>query len=695
SEYNNTAYGNALYTTDRFDKANKAVVFDGTSTFLEAANSPQLASDFTSISFWVNVHSLPAFGEVYILSHGGWQERWKISLPSHGKPVFTTHAATCCNDMDSGDGNALPLNEWKHVVMTHDGTTDRIYFDGVQVNEKPYAGPLNTTGYPFGIGYDPIDHGNYFDGALDEVQIYNRALTAQEVLDLYNEQSTEPVETDTESPCAPLDLSAVVDFTNVTLSWALAEDNVGVESYNVYQDGELIQTVSGLSAYIAGLNPLTEFVFGVSAIDAAGNESMITTIKVTSGQDETPDTTPPTKPGNLVGNAGANSVLLSWLASVDDRKLAGYVVLVDGVFFDSLSEDAVSVFVGGLENETAYTFEIYAFDLSGNNSEIAEVTLSTTKPLDTGESGLVAHYPFDGNANDATPYNNHGAIGGNPVFEPSTHPLGIGGQNIKFDGDRDSVLVPNAVHLISDYTTVSFWIRVDDQNITDAEAYVIDFGHWDERWKISLPQHLKIVWTTSGNNTQFPVFISDMDSGDGNEMVKGFWWYVTMVHDGGEDIIYVNGVVANRKPVPTKLNSTARPLCFGSNPIEGRQYFPGALDNVKIYNKALTAAEISKLFTSGTSGIKDFALTEYGDIILTPNPVSNILNISHSLSAKKDIKVRILDNMGRQYDGFAPSKADIQSGKITVDTNAYPSGLYFVNLIVDGQNIGSVKFSKI
>ena len=72
-------------------------------------------------------------------------------------------------------------------------------------------------------------------------------------------------------------------------------------------------------------------------------------------------------------------------------------------------------------------------------------------------------------------------------------------------------------------------------------TYVIDFGHWNQRWKISLPQHLKIVWTTNSKNAQFPNFISDMDSGDGNEMVKDFWWYVTMVHDGTNDIIYVNG----------------------------------------------------------------------------------------------------------------------------------------------------------
>lgn len=135
-------------------------------------------------------------------------------------------------------------------------------------------------------------------------------------------------------------------------------------------------------------------------------------------------------------------------------------------------------------------------------SALSEVTLSTTLPINTGEPGMVAHYPFDGNANDATPYQNHGVIGGNPVFETATHPGG--GQNIKFDGDRDSVLAPNAVQLISDFATVSFWIRVDSTNIADAEAYIMDFGHWSQRWKISLPQHLRIVWTTNGNNIQFP-----------------------------------------------------------------------------------------------------------------------------------------------------------------------------------------------
>lgn len=695
TNYQNHSYGNSQRTKDRFGKANKARNFDGKTGFQEAANSVQLASDFTSVSFWAKVNSLPASGEVYILSHGGWQERWKVSLPSHGKPVFTTNATSCCNDVDSGNGNELKVGEWKHVVMTHDSVGDKIYMNGVKVNEKAFAGALKKTKYNLGIGYEPIGKGNFFDGDLDEVQIYNKALTASEVADLYKMQSIATAATDTIRPTAPLDLSAAVSFTTINLAWALSTDNVAVTGYNVYLDGKLTKTVSGLSTTLTDLKALTSYVLGVSAIDAAGNESLISTIKATSGQDPSPDTTPPTMPGNLKGNVGSNSVLLTWEPSVDDRKLAGYVILVDGLFSDSLSDIATSKFIGDLKTETSYTFEVYAFDLSGNKSSIAEITVKTTKPLDTGEAGLVAHYPFDGNANDATPYNNHGVIGGNPIFELASHPAGGGKQNIKFDGDKDSVLVKNSVQLISDFTTVSFWIRVDNVNIKDGEAYVINFGHWSERWKISLPQHLKIVFTTNGNNTQFPSFISDMDSGDGNEMVKGNWWHVTMVHDGTRNIIYVNGQQVATKPVSTKLNSTNRALCFGSNNVDGGQYFPGALDNVKIYNKALTSAEILKLFTAGTTGLTEFAIASYGDVKLSPNPVSNILTIEHGFPVNSNVKIRIMDNVGRQYEGYNLSNLELSSSQLNVNTDRYPAGMYYVNFIVDGRNIGSVKFIKL
>jgi Concanavalin A-like lectin/glucanases superfamily len=305
----------------------------------------------------------------------------------------------------------------------------------------------------------------------------------------------------------------------------------------------------------------------------------------------------------------------------------------------------------------------------------------------------VAWYPFDGNANDATPYQNHGAIGGNPVFETPTHPNG-GSQNIKFDGQQDSVLAPNAAQLISDYATVSFWIRVDNQNLADAEAYILDFGHWSNRWKISLPQHLKIVWTTNSNNTQFPNFISDMDSGDGNELVKGFWWYVTMTHDGTEDKIYVNGQLANSKPALGKLNATSFPLGFGNNPIEGGQYFIGALDEVKIYNKSLTATEIEHLYNTGTTSAKEANLLKSVVLGIAPNPTTDVLHVRHAFAGNQALLVRVFDAAGRQVDQLRFDQNELPAGQFSLKTGAYPAGVYSLHFVYGGKSLGSVPFQK-
>jgi hypothetical protein len=693
--HNNAVATGAQLGADRFSKANMAYAFNGVSDQVQADNSPQQNSNYTTVSFWINVKELAATGEYYLLSNGGWQERWKISLPPHGKPVWTTNASSGISDMDSGGGNELPVGVWKHVVMVHDGAFDKIFIDGVLKGSKAVTGTLNSTTKPLGIGYNPIDGGSYFKGSLDEVQIYNVALSDAEVLALYTAQSQPPAVTDSEAPTGPLNLTAGVSFTNVTLNWWPSTDNVGVTGYNVYQNGNVIMTTGGTTAYLAGLPAQTKFTFGVTAVDAAGNESLPSTIDATTGDEATPDTTPPTQPGGLAATTGAHSVLLTWTASTDDRGVKGYVVLQDGVVKDTVGPNVTSALVNGLDPLTPYTFDVYAFDKAGNNSTNAELDATTDAEINTGEAGMVAWYPFEGNANDATPYANHGAIGGNPTFEPSSHPNG-GAQNIKFDGVGDSVLVPNAVQLISDFTTVSFWIRVDGQNTADAEAYIMDFGHWSERWKISLPQHLKIVWTTNGHNTQFPTFIHDMDSGSGNELVKGFWWYVTMVHDGTNDLIYVNGQLVNSNPVATKLNSTARSLGMGNNPIEGGQYFQGALDEVKIYNKSLTAAEILHLFNAGTTGTNDNLHAELFQMVkdVFPNPATELLWVKHTFDGQQSLLVRAFDLQGRQIDAKQFGKNEIPTGQFSMNVQNYPAGTYFLNFVLGGKDLGSLKFEK-
>ncbi|MEK7257806.1 MAG: LamG domain-containing protein, partial [Bacteroidota bacterium] len=189
---NTAAVHGALLAQDRFGWANNAFSFDGEQSFLEAPNEAALNSNYTTVAFWIKVNALPVSGEAYPLTFGGWQERWKISLPTHGKLVWTTNNSSGISDMDAGGGNELVPGVWKHVVFVHDGTKDIIYFNGVQVAEKNVSGTLNSTTKPLGIGYNAVDGGNFLDGVLDEVQIYASALSAAQIASLYATQNTPP-----------------------------------------------------------------------------------------------------------------------------------------------------------------------------------------------------------------------------------------------------------------------------------------------------------------------------------------------------------------------------------------------------------------------------------------------------------------------------------------------------------------------
>lgn len=73
-----------------------------------------------------------------------------------------------------------PLNAWTHLAFTYDGITERLFVNGVQVSSKARTGPVQTSTGPLRIGGDSI-WGEYFLGLIDEVRVYNRALSATEI----------------------------------------------------------------------------------------------------------------------------------------------------------------------------------------------------------------------------------------------------------------------------------------------------------------------------------------------------------------------------------------------------------------------------------------------------------------------------------------------------------------------------------
>ena len=76
--------------------------------------------------------------------------------------------------------SVLAVNTWTHLAATFDGATVRLYVNGVQVASQAQTAPLATTSGTLQIGGDSYPN-EYFAGRIDEVRIYNRALSAAEI----------------------------------------------------------------------------------------------------------------------------------------------------------------------------------------------------------------------------------------------------------------------------------------------------------------------------------------------------------------------------------------------------------------------------------------------------------------------------------------------------------------------------------
>lgn len=77
-------------------------------------------------------------------------------------------------------GSLIPANTWTHLAASYDGVNQILYVNGVQVASRPLSGAVKTSTGPLRIGGDGV-WGEYFQGLIDEVRVYNRALSAAEI----------------------------------------------------------------------------------------------------------------------------------------------------------------------------------------------------------------------------------------------------------------------------------------------------------------------------------------------------------------------------------------------------------------------------------------------------------------------------------------------------------------------------------
>ena len=104
-----------------------------------------------------------------------------VDAKAGGGDLVPAGGATLTGTIEqTGATSAVPLDRWSNVALTYDGATLRLYVDGRQVADAGASGAIQVTDHPLWIGGNE-PYGEHFDGLIDELRVYARALPADEI----------------------------------------------------------------------------------------------------------------------------------------------------------------------------------------------------------------------------------------------------------------------------------------------------------------------------------------------------------------------------------------------------------------------------------------------------------------------------------------------------------------------------------
>ena len=192
---NNGTVNGATLTSDRFGNVGKAYSFNGISDFIDLRSSVLgiTGNSDRTISCWINtsaqnVQTVFASGlgvSGNPCSNNG--KTYNLRLVNSKLGVMTYNCGNCSScDLYPQSGSNLTDNNWHNVTVFMKSDTAYTYVDGFFENTQ-FMPNTNTTADSNFIGKDNhIGYLDYFDGKIDDLAIWNRALTPQEITNLYN-----------------------------------------------------------------------------------------------------------------------------------------------------------------------------------------------------------------------------------------------------------------------------------------------------------------------------------------------------------------------------------------------------------------------------------------------------------------------------------------------------------------------------
>jgi hypothetical protein len=571
-----TLTGAAWNATGRFGSA---LSFDGVNDWVTVADAAGL--DLTTgmtIEAWVNP-----------TNNSGWRTMLMKEAP--GGLAYVLYASdgvrpnTAVNtggaDLDLSNGTALPLNTWSHLAATYDGTSLRLFVNGAQVGIRGVTGSIRNTTGALRIGGNSV-WGEYFAGRIDEVRVYNRALSPTEI------------QTDMNSPVGLPRLvitvpaeGAVITSTTVGVSYTTVGNLAGVDHVHFTLDSNpevMDLTLDGAYQFInvpAGPHQLSGYLVRADHSKIAGTDDSVAFS--TAAPDLTPPSVSVTSPAE--GTTVSGTITLGASAS-DNVGVAGVRFRLNGA--DIGAEDTSAPYQISWDTSTtpngAKILTAVARDAAGLSTTSAPVNVTVTNTAPPPPTGLVAAYNFS--ENTGTTATDRSGNGRTATISGATWTTdGHAGTALSFDGTNDLLTVADANALdLTTGMTLEAWVKP------------ITLSGWRTVLLKEAPGGLTYSLYAHDNAPRpaTTIVASGERSALGTSaLALNAWTHLVATYDGSQLRIYVNGIQVGSTPATGSMTASNLPLRIGGNTIWG-EYFRGVIDEVRIYNRALTLAEIQQ-----------------------------------------------------------------------------------------------------
>ncbi len=540
------------------------------------------------------------------------------SITAGSRRGFMFSAGTASGDSKlefeifSGDGGSdkssvvsdqpLDTGEWQHVAVTYDYVTNgtsllRLYVQGVEVGRTDTAvGPPQGIPQPLTLGryYWSSSYARYFDGLMDDVRVYDRALNQPEIVDVLNGVIPGG------NPFASFE--AVVTGYEVALDASASYDSGGsiVDYAWDFGDGSTGSGVTTLKTY----STTGEKTITLTVEDNEGNPG---TTQRTINVIGDPLNVDPTAAFSAIPSSGDVPLTVDVDANAS-HDTDGTIVSYDWDFGDGATGSGVTT-----SNEyTAiglYTLELTVTDNEGG-TDVTSTSINVSEPGSRVDP--VLHWSLNESGGSIAPeliQSDDFALEGSPSWQLGAGPMAGA---LRFDGNNDfgqlpdgsaSSVVPSQSGTTLQSFTITAWINPDD--LVDRRPILTKQGT-----------------TRSGNRRGF-MFSAGNSAGDGTLYVEifkgentstpdktslestqpltvGEWQHVTVTYDfvtDGTSVLtfYINGAeVGSTSTAVGPLQGNPQPLELGRYYWSSgySRYFDGMLDDVRVYDRALNQAEI-------------------------------------------------------------------------------------------------------